>query len=306
MNFPKLSLILTFIFCSLALSSLLNNLYASERIAVAGGSITEIIYRLGEEQRIVGVDSTSTFNNASKKHPLLGYVRNISVEGLLSLKPDLLIGESDTGPKKALEQVQAVGLKTVIINEDDTVPAVKSKIRQVAELLNLQAKGEALIKEIQVDIDALAYAKHRLSKTASQPKVLFLLALSNGAPIAAGNNTSADTVITEAGGSNVLAAQKGWTKLSPESAIALNPDIIIVMNRHDNILEDVKALPHFKYTQAVKNKAVYGIDGGYLLGFGPRTPQAIVELGTLIHKVFPLPKDYQFRYTRNTQSNAGH
>ncbi|WP_263530765.1 heme/hemin ABC transporter substrate-binding protein [Marinomonas sargassi] len=301
MNFFRLSLVFGFIF-----GSFFCNLQASERIAVAGGSITEIIYRLGEEQRIVGVDSTSTFNNASQKHPLLGYVRNISVEGLLSLKPDLLIGESDTGPTKALEQVQAVGLETLIINEDDSISGIKDKIRQVAKQLNVEEKGEQLIQEMQVDIDALAYAKQQLKSTENKPKVLFLLALSNGAPIASGHSTSANTAIIEAGGINVLATEKGWKKLSPESALALNPDVIIVMNRHANILNDVAELPHFKYTAAVKNAAVYGIDGGYLLGFGPRTPQAIVELGTMIHEQFPLPANYHFRYKRNTQGNLGH
>lgn len=286
--------------------SLFHHLQAAERIAVAGGSITEIIYRLGEEQRIVGVDSTSTFNDASKHHPLLGYVRNISVEGVLSLKPDLLIGESDTGPTKSLEQVQAVGLKAVIVDADDTISAIKSKIEQVAKLLDVEGKGQSLIEEMQVDIDALAYAKQQISSTTASPKILFLLALGNGAPMASGYGTSADTVITEAGGENVLQDQKGWVKLSPESSLALNPDVIIVMNRFDNILGDIAELPHFKYTDAVKKGAVYGIDGNYLLGFGPRTPQAIVELGTMIHDRFPLPEGYHFRYKRNTQGNVGH
>ncbi|GAB3476127.1 heme/hemin ABC transporter substrate-binding protein [Marinomonas epiphytica] len=281
--------------------------YAADRIAVAGGSITEIIYRLGEEQRIVGVDSTSTFAQADKTHPLLGYVRNISVEGLLSLKPDLLLGENDTGPTKALEQVKSVGLKTVIIEEDGSIPAIKEKIRHVAKLLNVAEKGEALIKDIQVDIDALAFARHKLSQSHTpQPKVLFLLTLRNGTPIAAGTQTTADTTITEAGGKNVLDSEKGWVKLSPEAALALNPDAIIVMNHHDAPLDAVSKLAHFKYSNAVKNQTVHSIDGGYLLGFGPRTPQAIVELGTLIFPNYPLPDNYQFRYENGRDNHQEH
>ncbi|WP_394179511.1 hemin ABC transporter substrate-binding protein [Marinomonas posidonica] len=282
-------------------------LHAAERIAVAGGSITEIIYRLGEQDKIVGVDSTSTYQAADKTHPLLGYVRNISVEGLLSLQPDLLIGESDTGPSKALEQVRAVGLNTVIIEEDDSIDAIKSKIRTVGRLLQVENKAEHLINEIQLDIDALAYANDKLNKQSKhKPKVLFLLTLQNGAPIAAGQHTSAHTTITAAGGNNALENEKGWVKLSPEAALELNPDVIVVMNRPDATLEAVAQLAHFKYTEAVKNNAVYSIDGGYLLGFGPRTPQAIIELGTMIHGVFPLPKGYQFRYDNQQQINTGH
>ena len=280
----------------------------AERIAVAGGSITEIIYRLGEQDRIVGVDSTSQYPEEAKKFPLLGYVRNVSVEGVLSLNPDLLLGEDDTGPTKALEQISAVGVKTVIIEKDNSIPALQEKITQVAKLLGVESEGQNLLDDIQIDIDALTYAKQHLSASSktNPPSVLFLLTIGNGTPIAAGNTTSANTVIEEAGGANALAQYKGWTKLSPESVLEINPDVIVVMNRGQDVFEQVSALPHFKYTEAVKNKAVYTIDGSYLLGFGPRTPQAIVELGTMIHKEFPLPKGYEFRYEHGVASTTGH
>jgi iron complex transport system substrate-binding protein len=275
-----------------------------ERIAVAGGSITEIIYRLGEQDKIVGVDSTSQFPEAAKNHPLLGYVRNVSAEGVLSLSPDLFIGEADTGPTKTVHQIKATGIHTVIIDKDDTIHAINNKIRTVAKLINVTEKGEDLISDIQVDINALRYARQQISTT---PRVLFLLSIANGAPIAAGNNTSAHTVIDEAGGVNVLAGVTGWSKLSPESAIALNPDVIVVMNRGGDVLKQVAELPYFAHSSAVKNGAIFSIDGNYLLGFGPRTPQAIVELGTMIHPVFPFPESYQLRYPNQSGDNTeGH
>ena len=276
-----------------------------QRVAIAGGSITEIVYRLGEEQRIVGTDSTSQFPDAAKNHPTIGYVRNVSVEGVLSLEPDLLLGELDTGPPKMLRQIEATGVNTVIIEKDDTLLAIKEKIIRVASLLGVEQKGEELIREIQVDLDALTFAKQKIS---TSPRVLFLLSLSSGAPIASGHTTSAHTAIIEAGGINVLEDYKGWKKLSPESALALRPDVIVVMNRGENVLEQVAKLPHFKYTPAVINGAVFTIDGGYLLSFGPRTPQAIVELGTMMHPDFPLPPNYSFRYSRKqfSQQTAGH
>lgn len=269
-----------------------------KRIAVAGGSITEIIYRLGQQNHIVGVDSTSVFPAETKKHPLLGYVRNVSVEGVLSLNPDLVLGEDDTGPAKALEQIKAIGIKTIIIKEDNTIAALKKKVTRIAQLLDSEERGKALLEDMQIDLDALNYAKAHLSDQAKKkpPKVLFLLTLQHGVPIAAGHNTPAHTVIEAAGGINMMAQHQGWKKLSPESALALNPDVIVVMNRGGNVFEQVNSVPHFQYTNAVKNKAIHTIDGVYLLGFGPRTPQAIVELGTMIHEQFTLPDDYQFRY----------
>lgn len=275
-----------------------------QRIAVAGGSITEILYLLGEEQRIVGVDSTSQFPKEAKSLPSLGYVRNISTEGVLSLEPDLLLGEADAGPPKNLEQIKAVGVKTLILTEDNTIDAIKQKITQVAEVIGVEHKGQQLIQDIQIDLDALDYAKQNIKSQA--PRIMFLLSLTQGGPLAAGNHTSAHTAIMEAGGINVLEDTQGWTKLSPEGASSLNPDVIVVMNREaDTLIKDVKALPHFGLTNAVKNEQIFTIDGSYLLGFGPRTPQAIVELGTMIHAEFPLPEGYKKQYD-NTINTSGH
>lgn len=294
--------------CALAHLLTITPVFASnpaKRIAISGGSITEIIYQLEEEHRIVGVDSTSQYPKETQQHPLLGYVRNISAEGVLSLQPDLFLGEADTGPGKTLNQIKAAGIHTHIIHEDNTIAAIQHKIRTIAKLIGVEAKGKALITALQVDIDALSYATERIQTT---PRVLFLLSAANGSPIAAGQNTSAHTAITEAGGINVLAQPEGWKKLSPEASLALNPDVIIVMNRkQQDVLQQLKTLPHFQYSNAVKNKQVYSVDGSYLLGFGPRTPQAIVELGTMIHPHFPLPDHYQFRYPNNAGVNtAGH
>jgi iron complex transport system substrate-binding protein len=118
-----------------------------KRVAIAGGSITEIVYHLGEEQRIVGTDSTSQFPDAATNHPTIGYVRNVSVEGVLSLEPDLLIGELDTGPPKMLRQIAATGVNTVIIEKDDSLLAIKEKILRVALLLGVEQKASSLLQK---------------------------------------------------------------------------------------------------------------------------------------------------------------
>ncbi|MEM9103064.1 MAG: ABC transporter substrate-binding protein, partial [Pseudomonadota bacterium] len=90
----------------------------ASRIAVAGGSITEIIYFLGEEHRIVAIDRTSNFPEAAKKFPSVGYVRNLSAEGLVSLKPSLILGEHDMGPLEVLELVKKTGVETITVAEE--------------------------------------------------------------------------------------------------------------------------------------------------------------------------------------------
>ncbi|AIY67451.1 heme/hemin ABC transporter substrate-binding protein [Pseudoalteromonas piratica] len=264
-----------------------------ERIVVSGGSITEIIYAFNEQQRIVGVDSTSVFPSDATNKPQVGYVRRINVEGILSLNPELLLGEADTGPEKVLKQLQNTGLKTHIFSENDNLAGVENKIKKVAQLLNVEEKGKQLVNHIAKDRNALT---HLLSQVTSTPNVLFVLNLRSGQPIVSGAGTSAHEIITAAGATNIAATHfNGWKPLSTEAAMAMNPDFIIAMGRHgQDKVADLASIPHFKFSNAVKKNQVLIFDGSYLLGMGPRTPQAVAELASKLHPNAKLPNDYQF------------
>ncbi|WP_166112751.1 ABC transporter substrate-binding protein [Pseudoalteromonas sp. Z9A5] len=272
-----------------------------QRIVVSGGSITEIIYALDEQSRIVGVDSTSVFPVAAKQKPQIGYVRKISTEGILSLTPDLVLGEADTGPKKVVTQLQSTGVNMVILSDEDNFLGIENKINHVAELLNVPAKGQALANSLKADRDALHYV---LSQSDYKPRVLFILSVRSGQPIVAGAHTSANELINAAGGINIVAKQlDNWKPLSTEAALAFNPDVIITMGRHgDDPLTNITKLDHFKFSNAAKNKQVYSFDGSYLLGMGPRTPQAVVELASVLHPKAKLPAGYKFRFAKTSET----
>jgi len=274
------------------------------RIAVAGGSITEIIYAFEEQHRIVAVDTTSVFPaDAIENKEKIGYVRAISNEGILSLEPDLLFGEHDTGPQKVMDQLKSTNLNIEILPQESGLESVDSKITKVAHVLGVEQKGTELNTMLDYDRKALAFAKENIKE---KPKVLFLLSLRGGTPTAAGSSTSADIVIKAAGGENVLKAESGWIKLNVESALKLNPDAIIIMGRDKSVsrIDDAKDMPHFKFSNAVKNDAVHEIAGSYLLNFGPRAYQAVIELGTLIHSNFPLPEAYEFRFPQYAETDV--
>lgn len=274
-----------------------------QRVVVSGGSITEIIYALEEQDRIVGVDSTSVFPIAATLKPQIGYVRKISTEGILSLMPDLVLGEADTGPKKVVSQLQSTGVNMVILSEEDNFLTIENKINHIAKLLNVPAKGHTLANSLKADRDALRYV---LSQSDYKPRVLFVLSVRSGQPIVAGAHTSANELINAAGGINI--AEKhldNWKPLSSEAALAFNPDAIITMGRHgDDPLTDIAKLAHFKFSNAAKNKQVYSFDGSYLLGMGPRTPQAVVELASVLHPSTQLPTGYKFRFAKTSQTTT--
>lgn len=99
----------------------------SGRIAVAGGSLTEIIYFLGAEERIVAVDVTSTYP-APDRHPSVGYVRDLSSEGLLSMRPTLVLGEDDMGPPEVLTAVRRAGVAVMRVPETHSAAGIVAKV----------------------------------------------------------------------------------------------------------------------------------------------------------------------------------
>jgi|OM-RGC.v1.006530752 iron complex transport system substrate-binding protein len=273
----------------------------AERIVVSGGSITEIVYALGQQDKIVGLDSTSVFPASATTKPQIGYVRRIGVEGVLALQPDLLIGEADTGPEKSLKQLQDMGVKTVILSAEDNFEHIEEKVIKVAKLLGAQQQAAPILVDIKHQRTVLDGILATRDKPA--PKVLFVLSARSGQPLAAGTGTSADQVITAAGGLNVTANFAGWKPLSVESAAELNPDIIVMMGNHgSNNSDNLAKLPHFQFSNAIKNQQVFTFDGAYLLGMGPRTPQAVVELASLFYLNGQLPQGYQFSHAKTAQS----
>lgn len=293
------SVLLSAAFISFSCAALAqNNQQKAQRIVVAGGSITEIIYRLGQQDKIVGVDSTSTFPAKANDKPQIGYVRNLSAEGVLSLNPDLLLAEADAGPHKILNQLKQTKLAVTTLDQHDNLAGIEQKIITIAKIVDSEPQGQLLSQSLKIDRQALS---HLLAQVKRQPRVLFVLSLRNGQPLVSGRGTSAHEVLLAAGAKNATGELTGWKPLSTEAALAINPDVIITMGRHgQDQLAKVEQLPHFKFSNAVKNKQIFTIDGTYLLGMGPRSPQAVVELATWLHPDAKLPENYQFRYARTS------
>jgi iron complex transport system substrate-binding protein len=104
----------------------------AKRIVSIGGTITEILYALGAEDRIVARDSTSFYPDAANSKPDVGYMRALSAEGILGQKPDLILMEEGSGPPPVIEILKASEVPMVVIATPPKVDAIGRKIRDVA------------------------------------------------------------------------------------------------------------------------------------------------------------------------------
>ncbi len=256
----------------------------STRIAVAGGSLTEIIYFLGAEERLVAVDTTSNFPAAARKLPSIGYVRALSAEGLLSLKPTLVLGEHDMGPPHVPTALAATGLPLVRVAEVPTAAGIVAKVRCVAAVLGLAEHAEALIEmRLAPVVEALATVTR--SDAAVPVRAVVLLGVRDGSPIGAGAGTSAHGLLEMAGAVNALTDFHGWKPVSVEALANAQADYVVMPQRGAADIGGVaQALRHPAVAPLVAGRAdrLIVMDGMELLGFGPRTLDAALRLAELL------------------------
>ena len=255
----------------------------AQRIVSIGGTVTEIIHALGEGERVIAVDSTSTYPKSAADKPDVGYIRQLSAEGVLSQKPDLIIAEAGAGPADAIAILKASGVALVSIPTPPEAEAIAAKVRAVGAAIGTPNAAEKLATDVDAGLSAL---KQKIAAI-SEPKkrVLFALSLSNGRIMAAGTNTSADAIIRLAGGVNAAGDATGYKPLSDEAVIAAAPDVVLVMDSPQLHLtaEEAFALPALQTSPAAKTGAFIAMDGLYLLGLGPRTPAAALDLAARLY-----------------------
>ncbi|EDL51170.1 hemin ABC transporter, periplasmic hemin-binding protein HutB [Vibrio mediterranei AK1] len=240
---------------------------AAEKIVSAGASVTELIYALDAQSKLVGVDVTSVTPEGTTI-PKVGYHRALSAEGLLALEPTLVIGSDEMGPKPALDQLSRVGVDVEVVDTSSNIEGLNHRIDQIAKLTNSEAKVGELKEKVAQQVEAL---NSNQPSQSNMKKVLFLL-IHEGRPAnVAGNGTTPDAIIKLAGGINPAASQiDSYKPLSNEAMVEMQPDVILVSGRSyekmggsDAVL---KALPLLAATPAGKNGDIVTIDGHALVG----------------------------------------
>jgi iron complex transport system substrate-binding protein len=256
---------------------------ATQRVISVGSALTEIIYALGAEKMLVGVDTTSLYPAAARSLPQVGYMRALSAEGVLSLKPTLVIATTAAGPATTLDQLKATGIEVLVLPDHYDYESVVAKIELVGKLTGKTAEAQAMIAQGRADMASLAA---KLAAVAVRPRVLFLLSMGGGAPQAAGTGTAADGIIKLAGGTNAVEGYAGYRPLTPEAVIASRADFILVTRQTVEALggiDHIVSQPAIGQTPAGKARRVLQFDTLLLLGFGPRTPEAATQLAVALH-----------------------
>jgi len=239
------------------------------RLVVAGGTITEIVYALGAGDDLVAVDATSRWPEAARELPNIGYVRALSAEGIAALRPDHVLLSHDAGPDYAVTQLSRLAPVTRLSAATDP-GALPQLVREVASLVDRQENGEKLAASLAASIEQLK----GVMTDAARPRVLFLLAAGSHGVMVAGHGTPAQAMLDWLALENAVTNIEGYKPLSREAALMLEPDVLIVAETQSQGFR-IANHPELKHTPAVRHGRVLIADAGWLLGLGPRLPEAL-------------------------------
>lgn len=258
-----------------------------QRIVSIGGALTETLFALGAQADLVGADTTSLFPDAARQLPSVGYARALSAEGVLSLRPTLVVASQEAGPPAVLRQIESARVPLALLDADHRFEGVVARTQRLAELCGRVEAGRALAAELR---QRWAQAQDQMAKRAAggkpAPRVLFVLSHSMAQVRVSGGGTAADAMLRYAGSVNVLAGVDGYKPLTPEAAIAAAPDVILATEQglqEAGGIDGLLKAPGLAQTPAGRARRVVALEALLLLGFGPRLPQAVAALSDALH-----------------------
>ncbi len=262
------------------------------RYVVISPIYNEIIWALGAQDKVVGVDLSSTYPHEVKNTQTVGYHRALSAEGILSLHPTTIIHDGNIGPPQVIEQIQGLNIPMKTFTaKNDSVDGTKALIREIGAFFGKQDRAEELCKTLDTQ---LASAAEEVKKYTDRPKVAVIhFGRASNVYMVVGKGGGGDgggvSKMIELAGGDMAVEKSGMQRMESAEILAqANPDIILVtdfgFDRLGNPLEDIKALPGVATSNAAKNNRIFRVEENQLNYFSPRTGENVKKIAAIIHQ----------------------
>jgi iron complex transport system substrate-binding protein len=258
-----------------------------QRWISSGGSLSEWVVVLGGEKHLVGVDSTSQHPASLRELPSIGYQRQLAAEGMLALRPEVLIGSEEMGPPPVLAQLRGAGVQVEMLSSTPDLDSLQGNLQRLGALLGDPQRADQAFAAYQQRLQRQADWLRHAQQQQQAPGVLLLLGHAGGSPLVGGENSAADWLIERAGGRN-LATHNGYKALSTEALVALDPEVVIIADR--SLVGDaarealLRENPALAATRAARNQRLVMLDPTLLVGgLGPRLPDGLAALSAAFY-----------------------
>jgi iron complex transport system substrate-binding protein len=260
--------------------------HSGPRVVCVSKQINEFLYDIHAESVLVARDLTSVYPPQITKLPSVGYHRALSAEGIISMRPTMLLTDGNLGPAAVVDQVKKVGIPVVDMSPGSSLESAQALMARLGKEFHHERDADSVIAKWNHDMAEALRDSSAWSK-GPRPRVLVMhfgqiandyLAIKRGTP--------ADQIIRWAGGENAIDSIGGMLRLTPELIAKAAPDIIIATDvGYDRVgsPEKFAALPGVSLTPAGKAKRIYRVDETEVMYYGPRTPASLETIVKWLH-----------------------
>jgi len=262
------------------------------RYVVISPIYNEIIWALGAQDKVVGVDLSTTYPPEVKQVQTVGYHRALSAEGILSLHPTAVIHDNNIGPPQVVQQFEQLNIPMKTFTaKNDGFDGTKALIREMGAYFHKEARAEELCKTLD---DQRAASLEKVKQYTDHPRVAVIhFGRASNVYMVVGKGGGGDgggvSQMIELAGGQMAVENRGMQRMeSPEILAQANPDVILLTDygydRLNGSLDQIKALPGVGTSNAAKNNRIYRIEENVLNYFGPRSGENIAKVAAIIHQ----------------------
>lgn len=255
-----------------------------ERVVCVSKQINEFMFAIGAQEVLVGRDLTSVYPPAIRRITSVGYHRALSAEGIVSLKPTMLLTDGNVGPDAVLEQVRSVGIPVVVLRAGSTPDSAQALMLELGRRFHREAAAANVVARWRAGMQQVA--RDSAARVGPMPRTLMMHfgQIINGY-LGIRTGTTADRILRWAGATNAIDSIGGMSRLTPELIARCAPEVIIATDVGFDRLGSAAGfakLPGVALTPAARSLRIRRIDESEIMYYGPRTPAAVRHLTELL------------------------
>lgn len=264
----------------------------AERYVVISPIYNEIIWALGAQDKVVGIELSTTYPPDVKNVQTVGYHRALSAEGISSLHPTAIIHDNNIGPPQVVQQLQQLNIPMKTFTaKNDSFDGTKALIREMGAYFHKEARAEELCNTLD---EQRAASLEKVKEYTDHPRVAVIhFGRASNIYLVVGKGGGGDgggvSQMIELAGGQMAVENRGMQRMeSPEILAQANPDVILLTDygydRLGGSLDQIKALPGVATSTAARTNHIFRVEENVLNYFGPRSGENIAKIAAIIHQ----------------------
>lgn len=239
-------------------------------------SVVDDVYSLGAGNDVIAVSEYTTYPAEAAKRPTIGAPLNPSLEKIIALHPDLVLGTGDMNHLPSIDQLERYGIPVFMVNPHGIAGIYKS-IASLGHALNRESDAAHLLRDLQAREQSVR------ARVTGKAAVRLFMPVWYDPIVTVGRHAFITELIEVAGGNSITSdiAQE-WPQVSLEAIVARHPDALLLIKGSKVSLAELTGRPGWQALSAVRDGRVFFVDKRIELP-SPAAIYAMEELAKQLH-----------------------